>query len=581
LTSRPSTAVSAPDRTISILSEGRNLWRRVTAEASGVLVDAADYYQAFSQAAGSARHYLALSGWQFDSGVRLLRGDDAPLGREVRFLKFLNGLCARTPSLSVYILAWDFHLVFALEREWLQRVIFRWSTSPRLHFRFDHSHPAGGSHHQKFVVVDGRVAFLGGIDICESRWDDRCHRCDNPWRTSRGRPSKAYHDLQAYLAGGDAPRALADLFRDRWVRAGGELLHLPEALEPAGLPLAPSPARRNPATAAERRRVGPVRGEASKPYQPVAEPTRPMGTWERPAQAFHLGAASVGLSRTDPCASPHGVREIEHLLLDAIAAATRLLYIETQYFSSGRVCAALAQRMQAVGSPALEIVIVVNERAEALKEELAVGLRQARNFQRLREVAARTGHALGLYYPVCAGAGDTLRATYIHSKLLIVDDRFLTVGSANLTNRSMGVDSELQVSWEAGADGDSDGRHRRAIRRLRVSLLAEHSGLRGASIRTLVAPERLVARLNALADGGTSRLRQHGPPTAAQEAVLNVVDPEDLPFDPATPADAAPHDEPVDEPTRPPTHRLWPLMMHRAVNALTGVGRAVSRRQIR
>ena len=96
-----------------------------------------------------------MSGWQFDSGVLLLRGSDAPPGAEVRFLPFLNSLCEANPDLHVYILAWDFHVVLALEREWMQRVYFDWMTNPRFRFLFDNCPAPGGSHHQKFVVVDG------------------------------------------------------------------------------------------------------------------------------------------------------------------------------------------------------------------------------------------------------------------------------------------------------------------------------------------------------------------------------------------------------------------------------------------
>ena len=49
----------------------------------------------------------------------------------VRLLRFLDGLCRADPSLSVCILPWDFHMVFAGEREWMQRVFFHWMTSPR------------------------------------------------------------------------------------------------------------------------------------------------------------------------------------------------------------------------------------------------------------------------------------------------------------------------------------------------------------------------------------------------------------------------------------------------------------------
>jgi hypothetical protein len=164
-------------------------------------------------------------------------------------------------------------------------------------------------------------------------------------------------------------------------------------------------------------------------------------------------------------------------------------------------------------------------------------------------VAASTGHALGLYFSLSDGAGKTQRATYIHSKLLAVDDRFLSVGSANLTNRSMGVDSELHVSWEAPA-GQTAHLPARGVRRLRVSLLAEHAGLQGVTaIRPLVAIPGLVDRLNALAARPGSRLRAHGPPSQGQKTAMSIVDPKDLPFDPASP-DGDEHDEPTDEPVR-------------------------------
>src|SRR6185503_1699832 len=212
------TVVSAPRRIIQL---GRNAWRQAVASDSAVVIDAANYYRAFYESARAARHYVLMSGWQFDSGVELLRGEDVPADSEVRFLAFLNGLCDANPELHVYILAWDFHVVLALERQWVQQVYFNWMTNPRFRFVFDDCPAPGGSHHQKFVVVDGTHAFLGGMDICESRWDDRCHRGENPLRTSRGRLQKPYHDVQAYLAGPEVTAALAELFWERWRGAGG------------------------------------------------------------------------------------------------------------------------------------------------------------------------------------------------------------------------------------------------------------------------------------------------------------------------------------------------------------------------
>ena len=451
-----------------------------------MIVDAADYYHAFYWAARAARRSVLISGWEFDSGVPLLRGPDAGEDLEVRLLRFLDGLCERTPGLYVCLLAWDFHVVLAAEREWLQRIYFHWLTHERLHFLVDDCPVSGGSHHQKFVVIDGRLAFVGGMDLRDSCWDDRRHLVVNPDRLSRGRPHKPYHDVQAYLAGGQAPLALEQYFFQRWQRAGGTLPPLASAA-------------------------------------PAGEDVRPRG-------ALPLGAARVGLSRTQPYSGGPMVREVERLVEDAIGAADALIYIETQYFSSHGISDALGKRMRA-GRP-VEIVVVVNERAEALKEEIAVGLRQLENIEALRSVAVQTGQAFGCYYPLAAGGdGGEAVPTYIHSKLMIVDDRFLTVGSANFTNRSMGIDSELHVSWEAGT---SDTALRRRIRRVRVSLLAEHCGVAVPSdLRLLVPMPGLVGRLDALAARADLRLRTHRRPTVMEQAIVNTIDVRSLPFDPS------------------------------------------------
>jgi phospholipase D1/2 len=483
-----------------VIQTGRNVWRNADAEDAGLLVDAADYYRAFYRTAERARSHILLSGWQFNSGVELLRGDARPPGAEVRLLWFLDHLCRRQAGLRVYILAWDFHLVFALEREWMQRILFNWMTAPTFQFRFDDTTNPDGSHHQKFVVIDGVVAFVGGIDLCESRWDDRHHLEHNPLRTSQGRVSKPYHDVQAYLRGPEVAEVLTELFVERWARAAGERLRLP--------------------------------GAAAWTHT------------QRPDGMLAIGPGRVAFSRTDPAGPGLGVREVERLYTDAIAAAEHFVYIETQYFSSQRIRDALVERMRAPDRPRLDIVVLVNERAEALKEEIAVGLRQAKVLTMLRRAAAATGHRLGLYHTVCNGSHRRFRPTYVHSKVVVVDDRFLTVGSANLTNRSMGIDTELQVSWEA--ESLQPGLER-AIRRIRVSLLAEHAGVTTRhDLRALVHGAGLVDRLESLVERGDTRLHRHGPPTAGQRAMLQFVNPDDLPFDP----DESGRDEPAEEPGR-------------------------------
>lgn len=484
------------ERARAILDLGRNAWRLEQPDAAGVLVDAAAYYEAFYKAALEAKRSIILSGWQFDSGVPLLRGEDAPPGAEVRLLKFLSQLCERNPELEIYVLAWDFHVVFALEREWMQTLYFEWATNERLHFRFDDTRAEQGSHHQKFAVIDRTVSFLGGIDLCEARWDDRRHQQHNPLRLSHGKPSKPYHDVQAYLAGCDTADLLREVFVDRWARTEGPKLTLPDCES-----------------------------------QPVAGYS--------PEGALPLGESVVAFSRTDPRGPNDTVREVESLFVDAIKAAERLLYIETQYFSSSAISRAFVERMRQPDRPRLEIVIILNAKPEAMKEEIAVGLRQAKVLTRVTRAASETGHHLGIYGSLCEGDAPDRPSTYIHSKLLVADDRFLTVGSANLTNRSMGVDTELHASWEATGTSDAALQLRERIRGLRVSLLAEHTGLEHQASIDLEAElgniDGLVSRLDRLTLADNARLTRHVAASEGEKRIMALVDPEALPFDPAEP----------------------------------------------
>jgi phospholipase D1/2 len=469
-------------------------YRVTPVEELGLLIDADDYFREFYRAALKAERYILLSGWQFDSDVELLRGPEAAQSQApLTLLKFLEHLCTIKPELQIWILAWDFALVFAAEREWMQRLVFHWSTNERLRFRFDDNHVERGCHHQKFVVVDGEVSFLGGLDLCDHRWDNRKHQNQNPLRISRGEPHQPFHDVQSYIRGRDFAVALEELFLARWERAGGTPIALPKTSAAA------------------------LKAHAVQNVVP-------------------LRAREAWLSRTDPYGSPKGperCREIEQLHLAAIAKAEQLIYAETQYMSSHSIADALMQRMREPDRPKLEIVLVLNMRGETLKEQAAVGLAQAQNIDHLRKVAKETGHQLGMYYtlPECDAEERPERGTYIHSKLMIVDDRFLTVGSANLTNRSMVIDTELNVSVEAGR---SDDALTESIRAVRGSLLAEHTG--GPDILTV---RGLVDQLNQIAERGAQgvsnepcRLRFHPSPTSGEQTALSLIDPQKLPFDP-------------------------------------------------
>ncbi len=206
---------------------GKTTWRVHERATSALLIDARDYYRAFFEAASRAKRSILLLGWQFDSDVQLLRGDDLPAGadpKEHQLLPLLDRLCRERPELEVKMLAWDHSLFFALEREVLQKIVFDIATVDRFKFKLDGTVPFGGSHHQKVAIIDGEIAFMGSADICQDRWDTSAHVARDPLRVSRHAEGyKPYHEVQAMFRGAPV-RTLMDLFAERWAYATGEVL---------------------------------------------------------------------------------------------------------------------------------------------------------------------------------------------------------------------------------------------------------------------------------------------------------------------------------------------------------------------
>jgi len=443
-----------------------NAFVRAGVEQSGLLIDARDYYRTLYHALERTRRSVLISGWQFESGIRLLRGRDADdATRPVKLLEFLSALCDERRELEVYILAWDYSIVYARDRESEQRQKFT-AMNPRIRFEWD-AHPSlTGSHHQKFVVLDGALGFTGGIDLCDARWDDCDHRSHNPERVNvTGDPCKPYHDVQACFLG-PIVASLAAVFADRWQRATHETLSL-EALGAEG------------------------------------DRTRYDLEHLSVGRAALLPATCAALSRTqvDSRAKPERVGEILALYSAAIAAADCSIYVETQYFTSRAIARILSERMQDAARPPLDVVVVLPHGADTAMEKYALEDTQEGVLLELLQTARAQGHALQLVYPASHDASGHEISTFIHSKLLIVDDRLLVVGSANFTERSMALDSELCISWESGQGSDLS----LSIRGVRCKLLAEHSGVSEAEFASL---QGLCARIEALLKRGDTRLRR-------------------------------------------------------------------------
>ena len=161
------------------------------------------------------------------------------------------------------------------------------------------------------------------------------------------------------------------------------------------------------------------------------------------------------------------VREVEALFADMIGSAERTIYIENQFLTCVPIAKALAKRL--TDKPELEAVLIAPHTPDTWLESHTMRNGRIR-FRRILEEAG-VMERVRLVCPQVRD-GDNATHTMVHSKVMIIDDRVLRIGSANLNHRSMGTDTECDLAIEAHSDAE-----REAIRQARARLLADHTGV--------------------------------------------------------------------------------------------------------
>jgi len=400
-----------------IVVAGRNCWRIVHADRASVIIDAADYFRLVRQAMAKAQRRILIIGWDFDTRIALqphTGPDSETLGQ------FFLRLAKDNPKRRIDILKWAMGAHKQFLRFGTAWMLWRWHRTEAIDFRLDNAHPLGCSHHQKIVVIDDVLAVCGGIDISIARWDTSEHPDEDSHRLlPNGKPYCPWHDVTMMMSG-DVAQALGELGRERWLSAVKQPLDPIERGDPAIWPDTLDPHFRNVAIAIARSRAA---------YQDNTE-----------------------------------IREIEALYLDMIAAARQFIYIENQYLTSGKIAAAIARRMGEVNPP--DIVVVMPRTGDGWLEQRAM---DAARIRLARAVAAvDKGNRFRVYVPVTRRRNDI----YVHAKVAIVDDRFLRVGSSNLNNRSMGLDTECDVVIDAALPENAHAQA--SIAAIRNRLIAEH-----------------------------------------------------------------------------------------------------------
>src|SRR5947209_9899164 len=127
---------------MGIFHPGRNVWRVEPASRASVLMDACSYFAAVRAALLQARRSVFVVGWDLDSRTRLVGVTCEPdAGWPVTLREFLTRLVDERAELTVYLLGWDFALLYALEREPLPSLTLGWNTPGRVRFRLDNTLP--------------------------------------------------------------------------------------------------------------------------------------------------------------------------------------------------------------------------------------------------------------------------------------------------------------------------------------------------------------------------------------------------------------------------------------------------------
>lgn len=354
------------------------------------LIDGANYLPALRAALRDARSSVTVAGWCLTPHVPLTR-DNPQLLLDSRLLPELLEVARRVP---VRLLLWGGAPAFIQPTTRAAREVKRAldeaaaQAGVDLRCELDCTAHASHCHHQKTVVVDDRIAFLGGMDITTFQGD----RWDRP-----GHPLRAglnWHDVQARIEG-EAVADVARNFRQRWEGATGAPLDLPER-EPA------------------------VDETMTTPAQIVR--TIPARTYD---------------------ALPKGEFGIYHAYLEVIRRARRYIYCENQYLWSPDVVEALCDKIEHPPAPDFRIVVVLPARAYSGKWD------NDRHVKKLRE--ADDGRGMFEAYSLYA-SGPHLglfpfryRPVYVHAKVAMVDDEWCLIGSANLNTRGLVTDSEIDV----------------------------------------------------------------------------------------------------------------------------------------
>jgi phosphatidylserine/phosphatidylglycerophosphate/cardiolipin synthase-like enzyme len=340
-----------------------------------ILVDGAQALPLIAAELAGAQSHVHVAGWHVQAGFSLGHEPGSPTVRGL-----LAELAERMP---VRVLVWAGAPlpVFKPTRRQVREGREELCRGTRIECVLDRHERLAHCHHEKLVIIDDRVAFVGGIDLT-GLGGDRYDENDHPYRSSLG-----WHD-EAVCIRGPAVADVAEHFRCRWQEVAHESLPPPVAPEAAG-------------------------------------------------------EVELQLVRTVPERAYAFARQGEFRILEAytraLRSAERLVYLENQFLWAPEVVSILTEKLRRPPSPDFRLVILLparaNNGADDTKGQLGV----------LSEADGAGGRLLACTLYARDAAAGRSEPVYVHAKIGIVDDRWMTLGSANLNAHSLFNDSEVNI----------------------------------------------------------------------------------------------------------------------------------------
>jgi phosphatidylserine/phosphatidylglycerophosphate/cardiolipin synthase-like enzyme len=365
-----------------------------------ILIDGERALPAIADELRGARRHVHLAGWHFSPDFALKRE-----GELVVLRMLLADLAER---IDVRILVWAGAPLplFRPSRRDVRSMREQLVKHTRIQCALDAKERPMHCHHEKTIVIDDRVAFVGGIDLT-SESGDRYDSSAHPSRSGLG-----WHDACARLEG-PAVGDVAEHFRMRWHEVTSEHLDLAE-----------------PQGAAGDTELQIVRTVPEKVYGAV----------------------------------PNGDFTILESYLRAFKAAERLIYIENQFLWSPEIEAVLQEKIANPPHKDFRMVLLLPSRPNTGADDTRGVLGHL--------IEADDGRGNLLACTLYARSGNLREPVYVHAKIAIVDDAWLTLGSANLNEHSLFNDTEMNIVT-----------HDRSLaKETRLRLFAEHLEMQLADV---------------------------------------------------------------------------------------------------